>query len=80
LVQTVAAALAPTIRVNAVAPGLVMAPEDLSPDALEKFLRDVPLGRSGSAADVVQAIHYLVDAPYVTGVTLRVDGGRHFWR
>ncbi|MBL0172687.1 MAG: SDR family oxidoreductase [Gemmatimonadaceae bacterium] len=80
LVQTVAAALAPRIRVNAVAPGLVLAPEDLSDEALEQFLRDVPLARGGSPADVVQAIHYLVDAPYVTGITLQVDGGRHLWR
>ena len=80
LVKTVAATLAPRIRVNAVAPGLVMAPDDLSAEALAAFLQDVPLGRSGSTADVVQAIHYLIDAPYVTGITLPVDGGRHLRR
>ena len=80
LVRTVAGALAPRIRVNAVAPGLVLAPDEMSYDAIEKFLRDVPLGRSGSPQDVVQAIHYLVDAPYVNGVVLPVDGGRHLWR
>lgn len=76
LVRVLASALAPHIRVNAVAPGLVLAPDDLSDEALQKFLLDVPMGRSGSTDDVVQAIHYLVDAPYVTGVTLPVDGGR----
>lgn len=80
LVRAVASAVAPRIRVNAVAPGLVMAPDDLSADALERFLRDVPMGRSGSPADVVQAIHYLVNATYVTGTVLQVDGGRHLWR
>jgi pteridine reductase len=80
VVHTVAAALAPRIRVNAVAPGLVLAPDGLSDDATARFLRDVPLGRSGSPADVVQAIHYLVDATYVNGVVLQVDGGRHLWR
>jgi pteridine reductase len=80
LVHTVAAAVAPRLRVNAVAPGLVLAPDDFSDDALASFLKDVPLGRSGSTADVEQAIHYLVGASYVTGTVLHVDGGRHLWR
>ncbi len=80
LVKTVASLLAPRIRVNAVSPGLVLAPDDLGDAALAAFLKDVPLGRSGSPADVVQAIHYLIDAPYVTGVTLQVDGGRQLRR
>ena len=80
LVRTLAAKLAPRIRVNAVAPGLVMAPEGLEGEKLERFLKDVPLARSGNTDDVVQAIHYLVEATYVTGITLPVDGGRHLWR
>lgn len=80
LVRTMASALAPRLRVNAVAPGLVLAPERMSEAALQHFLRDVPLARSGSPDDVVQAIHYLVDAPYVTGEVLHVDGGRHLRR
>ncbi len=80
LVRNVAALLAPKIRVNAVSPGLVLAPEDLSAEALSAFVRDVPLARSGSPDDVIEAIHYLVQARYVTGVTLQVDGGRHLWR
>ena len=80
LVRTTASALAPRIRVNAVAPGLVLAPEDLSDDMIERFLRDVPLGRSGTPRDVAEAIHFLVDAPYVTGIVLPVDGGRHLRR
>jgi pteridine reductase len=80
LVRTVASAVAPRLRVNAVAPGLVLAPDDLSEAALARFLADVPLGRSGSPDDVVQAIHFLVDAKYVTGTVLSVDGGRHLWR
>lgn len=80
LVRTVAAALAPRIRVNAVAPGLVLPPDTMSDGVVQRFLKDVPLGRAGDPADVVRAIHYLVDAPYVTGVTLQVDGGRHLWR
>ena len=80
LVRTVASAVAPRLRVNAVAPGLVLAPEDLSAEALERFLRDVPLGHSGTPEDVTKAIHYLLSATYVTGTVLSVDGGRHLWR
>jgi len=80
LVRTMAAALAPRLRVNGVAPGLVLAPDHMSEAALRRFLADVPLGRSGTPADVVRAIHYLVDAEYVTGDVLRVDGGRHLRR
>jgi pteridine reductase len=80
LVRATAAALAPRIRVNAVAPGLVLAPADLTEDAIARFLKDVPLARSGTPADVVHAIHFLVDAEYVTGVVLKVDGGRHLRR
>lgn len=80
LVRAVAAHLAPRVRVNAVAPGLVLPPESMSSEAAARFLDDVPLRRAGTAADVTQAIHYLVDASYVTGVVLTVDGGRHLWR
>jgi pteridine reductase len=80
LVRTTASALAPRVRVNAVAPGLVLPPDDLADDAIERFLRDVPMGRSGTPHDVAQAVHFLVDAPYVTGIVLPVDGGRHLRR
>ena len=81
MTRTVAKELAGRkITVNAVAPGLVLPPDDLSDEAIERFLCDVPLGRSGTPLDVTQAIHFLVDAPYVTGVVLPVDGGRHLRR
>lgn len=80
LIGTMAVALGPEIRVNGVAPGLVLAPEGLSENVIAAFLRDVPMARSGMPADVVQAIHYLVEAEYVTGSVLQVDGGRHLRR
>lgn len=80
LIATFAAALGPDIRVNGIAPGLVLAPDDLSEGAIAAFLRDVPMARSGMPADVVQALHYLVEAEYVTGTVLQVDGGRHLRR
>ena len=80
LVRMMAEALAPRIRVNAVVPGLVLEPEDFPEAARARFLRDVPLGRAGTPEDVAEAIRYLVDAPYVTGTVLEVDGGRHLRR
>jgi pteridine reductase len=80
MVRVLAQAFAPRIRVNAVEPGLVLAPDDLTDAKMTRFLEDVPLGRSGSPDDVIGAIHYLVNAPYVTGTVLTVDGGRRLRR
>jgi pteridine reductase len=80
LVNTLAGALAPKIRVNGVAPGLVLKPKGMSDEALATFLADVPMQRSGTPQDVAQAILFLCEATYITGVVLPVDGGRHLWR
>ncbi len=76
LTETMALELAPQVRVNAVAPGTVLWP-DGTPAALRRRLaRRIPLGRIGSPGDVAQAVRYLAEAPFVTGVVLPVDGGR----
>lgn len=80
MVRSIAEAVAPDIRVNAVAPGMVLPPDSMSSESRQRFLNDVPLGVIGSPQDVIDAIHYLVNAPYVTGTVLRVDGGRHLRR
>ncbi len=80
LVRTTADLFAPQLRVNAVEPGLVLAPDGMGPDTVRRFLQDVPLGRTGTPDDVVHAVHYLVEASYVTGMVLTVDGGRHLRR
>lgn len=80
LVRAMAAALAPRIRVNGVSPGLVLPPEGWTPEESARFLRHVPLAAEGTPADVTHAIHALIDAPYVTGAVLPVDGGRHLLR
>jgi pteridine reductase len=76
LTRALARVLAPRVRVNAVAPGTVLLPEGWDADAAERLLETTPLRRWGSPADVVQAVLYLVDATYVTGETIIVDGGR----
>ncbi len=76
LMRTLALELAPEVRVNAVAPGTVLPPEEMSPGAVERLASRIPLGRTGSADDVAAAVLYLASAPFVTGHELVVDGGR----
>jgi pteridine reductase len=72
--------LAPSIRVNAVAPGSILWPEGdaaNSEEAMDDILERVPMKRQGSPDDIAGAVCFLaLDAPYVTGQILAVDGGR----
>lgn len=80
LTRSLARELAPDIRVNAVAPGPILWPEDGTFDEVsrQRIISRTPLKREGSPDDIAKAVHYLIaDAPYVTGETLNVDGGRH---
>jgi pteridine reductase len=77
MTRALARALAPEVRVNAVAPGVVMLPEGWTASDAERLRATTPLARLGRAEDVAQAVCYLVDAEFVTGEVIRVDGGRH---
>lgn len=77
MTRALAHAMAPDVRVNAVAPGVVLLPDAWDPASAERLRRTTPLGRFGEPADVVDAVAYLVSASYVTGETIVVDGGRH---
>lgn len=77
MTSALARVLAPEIRVNAIAPGTVLLPADWKAEAGERLASTTPLRRLGDADDVVQAMLYLLQADYVTGETLIVDGGRH---
>ena len=76
LTKSLARALAPDITVNAVAPGAVLLPDDWDAAARKHFAETTPLQRLGSAEDVAGAVIYLLEADYVTGEVLVVDGGR----
>jgi len=80
LTESLARMLAPSVRVNAVAPGTVLLPDDWSPADAERLRETTPLERHGSPDDVVQAVLYLLDADFVTGETIVVDGGRRIRR
>jgi pteridine reductase len=80
LTRSLARELAPEVRVNAIAPGPILWPDDGAFDELsrQRIISHTPLRREGTPDDIAKAIHFLLaDAPYVTGETLHVDGGRH---
>ena len=69
--------LAPRVRVNAIAPGVVEWAPDQSPEEQQKYLRRVPLARPGTPDDVAKAVRFLtLEAPYITAQILNLDGGR----
>ena len=72
-----AQALAPTLRVVGVAPGITMVSGDQDQDGFERAHRVTPLGRSSTPQDIVDAVLYAASARALTGTTLLVDGGQH---
>jgi pteridine reductase len=78
LTQSLALELAPTVRVNAIAPGAILWPESGKSDAQKQAILDAtPLARIGDVADICKAVRFLIeDATYCTGQILAVDGGR----
>jgi len=71
-----ARAFAPQVRVNAVAPGPIVLPEDAPPGQREAVERAVPLGPLGGTDAIVSAVMFLIGNDFVTGTTITVDGGR----
>lgn len=78
LTRSLAVELAPEVRVNGVAPGAILWPEQAQPSSTQAdILARVPLGRAGEPSDIVKAVLFLLgESPYVTGQILAVDGGR----
>ena len=80
LTRSLALELGPDIRVNGVSPGAIMWPEggnDYPAEERERIVNQTPLKRVGGAADIAGAVKFLLlDAPFVTGQILAVDGGR----
>ena len=81
MVQSLALDMAPEVRVNGVAPGVNILPEADSDQALDfeqqnKIISAIPMQRIGIPADIAHSVLYLVQASYVTGEIITVDGGR----
>lgn len=76
--RALALELAPHVRVNAIAPGAILWPEQgKSEAAKQKLMERTPMARTGTPHEIAAAVRWLLDeAGYVTGQTLRLDGGR----
>lgn len=79
LTEALALELAPAVLVNAVAPGPILPPPDLKTGAVEDVEKSTPLGRWGGPEEIVKAVLFFIESDFVTGETLRVDGGRHLY-
>ena len=75
LTKCLAKALAPDVRVNAIAPGTITMPGD-PPEWEQEFVKLSPLRKTGKPSDIADAVIYLATAEFLTGHTLVVDGGR----
>ena len=65
------------ILVNAIAPGPILAPPEMSKEESDAVVKSTPLGRWGGEAEIAKAVMFFVESDFVTGETIRVDGGRH---
>ncbi len=76
LMRTLSLELAPAVRVNAVAPGTVLPPPNMTTETSALLASRIPLGRLGEADDIARAVLFLLDSPFITGHEVVVDGGR----
>ena len=65
------------ILVNAIAPGPILAPPDMDPEEAAAVANATPVGRWGGEGEIATAVIALIETNFITGETLRVDGGRH---
>ena len=79
LTESLALELAPEILVNAIAPGPILAPPDLTPEENMEVIKATPLLRWGGAVEIAKAVLFLIDSDFITGECIRVDGGRHLY-
>lgn len=78
LTLLLARAFAPQVRVNAVAPGLVLPAESLTPQEWQRLVARVPMKRAAKPEEIAQAVAFLIDNEYITGQILAVDGGYQY--
>ena len=76
MTRALALALAPSIRVNAIAPGAVLKPEEWGDERWEKMIAALPVQHGGSAEDVAEAVLFCVNSEFMTGQLIVLDGGR----
>lgn len=79
LTQSLALEPAPEVLVNAIAPGPILAPPDLSPEENAEVMNSTLLRRWGGAMEIAKPVLFLADSDFVTGECIRVDGGLHLY-
>ena len=77
LTRMAARELGPAIRVNGVSPGMILPPPGGVVDELERRSAGLPLKRVGDTANLVAAVRFLLENPFITGECIYVDGGEH---
>ncbi len=77
LTEALALELAPRVLVNAIAPGPILQPAGMTGRENREVLRETPLSRWGGAEEIAKAVLFLIEADFITGECIRVDGGRH---
>lgn len=78
-VEALALKLAPHVIVNGIAPGPILPPPELSKEEVTSVARSTPLQRWGGVGSIVETVLFLSQTSYITGETIRVDGGRHLY-
>ncbi len=76
MTRVLARAFAPEVRVNCIAPGTVLPPDEWPEEEVSRLRARIPLERIGEPGDVARALLYLAESDFVTGEVLVVDGGR----
>jgi NAD(P)-dependent dehydrogenase (short-subunit alcohol dehydrogenase family) len=79
LTESLALELAPDILVNAIAPGPILAPPNLTSEESMEVIEATPLRRWGGAAEIAKTVMFLIDSDFITGECIRIDGGRHLY-
>lgn len=75
-----AAGLAPKIRANSIAPGVIITPfhdKSTPPELLEKFMTVTPLGKPGYPEDIAEAVRFVIGNPFLTGESIDINGGMY---
>jgi len=79
LVKSLALELAPEVRVNGIAPGAILWPQQgdtAESEAQQALLKKIPLRRTGDPESIAKAVMFLIDSEFISGAVIRIDGGR----
>ncbi len=79
LTEALALELAPEILVNSIAPGPILAPDDLPENEKQEAVKNTPLRRWGGPEEIAKTVVFLCETDFITGECVRVDGGRHLY-